>query len=248
MLKPRSYSELYNDRWDTVVNVFRVLRDPETAEKLRRALELTPYARTEFEATGSAALQEPMDAVERARRTILRSFAGFGSAATNARYATGFRANSNRAGTTPAQDWDNYPGQIPLFCSRLKGVTIENKDAAQVMLQHDGKDTLHYVDPPYVQETRNFDRDNAAYEFDMSDAEHIALAEVLRSLRGMVALSGYPSRLYEELYGDWHAVERRAFADGARERTERMWLNDAAFRKRPQATLLDFSEKAEAQA
>ena len=26
--KPRSYAEIYNDRWSVVVNVFKVLRDP----------------------------------------------------------------------------------------------------------------------------------------------------------------------------------------------------------------------------
>ena len=43
-------------------------------------------------------------------------------------------------------------------------------------------------------------------------------------------LSGYPSPLYEELYGDWHRVMRDALADGARKRTEVLWLNEAAWR------------------
>jgi len=33
---------------------------------------------------------------------------------------------------------------------------------------------------------------------------HIRLAEVLNSVRGKVALSGYRCELYEELYKDWH--------------------------------------------
>lgn len=48
MRKPRTYAEVYNDRWETVVNVFRVLRDPVKAEALRGLLELTPFARDEF--------------------------------------------------------------------------------------------------------------------------------------------------------------------------------------------------------
>ena len=48
--KPRSYAEVYNDRWSDVVNVFRVLRDPVRAAALKRLIALTPFARDEFAA------------------------------------------------------------------------------------------------------------------------------------------------------------------------------------------------------
>jgi DNA adenine methylase len=160
MRKPRSYAEVYNDCWDAVVNVFRVLRDAEKAARLQYLIELTPFARTEFESNSD---DNDDDDVECARRTILRSFAGFGSAATNREYATGFRANSNRSGTTPAHDWANYPALIAAFVERMRGVVIENKDAVDVIEQHDSSDTLFYLDPPYLHETRNMQRGNAAY-------------------------------------------------------------------------------------
>src|SRR5579863_6792854 len=50
MRKARSYAEVYNDKWDVVVNVFRVLRDAEKAIELKRLLELTPFSRTDFKA------------------------------------------------------------------------------------------------------------------------------------------------------------------------------------------------------
>jgi DNA adenine methylase len=200
MLKDRSYAEVYNDRWDVVVTVFRVLRDPEKAKELRRLLELTPYARSEFYLAGHQQMSAASD-IECARLAILRSFAGFGSASTNGEYATGFRANSNRSGTTPAHDWVNYPSNVEKFAERLRGVIIENKDASEVMLQHDGKDTLHYVDPPYPHDTRVMARGNASYVCEMTDADHHALSETLRGLKGMVVLSGYPCDLYDsELY------------------------------------------------
>lgn len=232
--KPRSYSEVYNDKWDTVVNVFRVMRDPSMAMELKRQLELTPYARTEFEMTGELSLQEISDPIERARLTILRSFAGFGSAATNGKYATGFRSNSNRSGTTPAHDWVNFPSQIDVLIERLKGVVIEHRNATDVILQHDTKETLHYVDPPYVHITRNMVRRNAAYECEMTDEDHKALSLVLHGVEGMVMLSGYASLLYASLYEGWNCVERKHMADGARERTEVLWFNAAAWAKNPQ--------------
>lgn len=228
MRKPRSYAEVYNDKWDTVVNVFRVLRDANTASELKTMLELTPFSRTEFEETGEESLAGVTHPVEKARRTILRSFAGFGSAATNAKYATGFRSTSNRSGTTPAHDWANLPKCVDAWVERLSGVVIENKDALAVMQDHDSPQTLHYVDPPYVHATRNMNRGNAAYECEMTDADHHALAAGLRELKGMVMLSGYQSDLYEALYGDWERMERSSLADGARRRTECLWFNPIA--------------------
>lgn len=228
MRKPRSYAEVYNDKWSTVVNVFKVLRDPDQAAQLERLLRLTPFARDEFVDCGEDQLAEIPDPIELARRTIFRSFAGFGSAATNARHATGFRANSNRSGTTPAQDWRNYPDFLSVFTERLQGVVIENRDAIGVIRQHDSSETLFYVDPPYVHATRNMRRGNAAYACEMNDDDHRALSEVLHGTMGMVVLSGYESGLYDGLFGDWHKVTFRTHADGARERVECLWFNDQA--------------------
>jgi len=196
--KQRSYAEVYNDKWDMVVNVFRVLRDRESAEELARLLTLTPFSRVEFEGCGDVDIEAISDPIERARRTIFRSQAGFGSAASNARYSTGFRSNSNRSGTTPAQDWINYPAHVRTYVERLSGVIIEHRDAAGVMRQHDGEQTLHFVDPPYVHDTRNMQ--HAAYAHELTDQDHVALAAALHGLSGMVLLAGYPSALYEELY------------------------------------------------
>jgi DNA adenine methylase len=228
MRKPRSYGEVYNDMWSEVVNVFRLLRDPESAARLEELLRLTPFAREEFADTEKRPFEAVQDPMERARRFIFRSFAGFGSAASNSAHTTGFRSACKRSGTTPAQDWMNYPDWLRHFTERLRGVVIENRPAIQVMQSHDGADTLHYVDPPYVQSTRGFRRRNAAYVFEMDETQHRDLAGVAHQMKGAVILSGYLCDLYEGLYGDWRRIDRETFADGARPRTESLWLNKAA--------------------
>lgn len=221
--KPRSYGEVYNDLDGEIVNLFRVVR--EQGPELRRVLEMTPFARAEFVES-----YEPTTApIEQARRTVIRSFMGFGSAAASGA-KTGFRSNSNRSGTTPAHDWANWPANIASITDRLLGCVIENKDAAEVMIQHDSDVTLHYADPPYVFETRSTGNPycKKSYRHEMTDEQHRQLATTLRGLVGMVALSGYACPLYdEELYADWLRVERPALADGARPRVEVIWLNDA---------------------
>ena len=234
MRKPRSYAEIYNDLDGDVVNLFRVLRS-DRAEELVGAVRLTPFARSEF----SDAYQPADDDFERARRLIIRSFMGFGSNGHNK--LTGFRANSNRSGTTPAHDWVNYPDSLAEVVKRLAGVTVESKDAKAVMLQHDAATTLHYVDPPYVMATRS---DNGAdYAHEMDDADHTVLLECLCALSGMVVLSGYPHPLYDAALSDWRRVEKAALADGAKPRTEVLWINPACAARldveRAQLSLLD---------
>lgn len=228
MRKSRSYAEVYNDKWDTVVNVFKVLRDTKLAYELERQLRLTPFSRTDFEQCSEINISTEICPVEKARLTILRSFAGFGSASTNAKHATGFRANSHRSGTTAAHDWNNFPDHIKSFVERLQGVTIENKDYQAVIDQHDGPETLIYLDPPYVHSTRNMQRGNTAYAFEMTEQDHIDMANKLRGIKGMSVISGYDNDLYRELFKKWQKMERKAFADGAVERTECLWLNDRA--------------------
>lgn len=218
MRKDRAYAEIWNDLDGDVVNLFRVLRSDE-ADRLVNELRLTPFARAEF----AEAYQATEDAVEQARRLVIRSFMGFGSNGHNK--ATGFRANSNRSGTTPAHDWVNYPDSLKMVIDRLSGVTVENRDASAVMAQHDGPDTLHYVDPPYVMATRS--DDGADYAHEMDDEDHAALLVFLRGLEGMVILSGYPSASYDEALVGWQRVEREALADGASKRTEVLWINPA---------------------
>ncbi len=223
--KPRSYAEVYNDLDGEIVNLFRVLRDH--GDDLMRMVELTPFSRTEF-----LDAYQPSDCcIEQARHTLVRSFQGFGSAAVCGE-TSGFRSNSNRSHTTPAHDWANYPAAMPDFIDRLRGVVIEQRDATLVMQTHDGIETLHYVDPPYVHSTRSskvrHNDKRKSYKHEMDDGDHLELAKVLKGLSGSVVLSGYRCDLYDGLYEGWSRLERSSYADGARARVEVLWFNDAA--------------------
>jgi len=226
--KPRSYAEIYNDLDGEVVNVFRVLRDPVQARELERLLRLTLFARAEF----ALAYEESDDPVERARRCIVRAFMGFGSGAVNRTFRTSFRSRCMRPRYHPAtDDWRNYPSIIPMFTERLQGVVIEARPALDVIAKQDDSDVLFYVDPPYPASERNTASGGYVVEM-LDDDQHRELASVLRAARGMVVISGYPCVLYdEELYPDWQRVERPAFADGARRRTEVLWLSPGASRR-----------------
>ena len=226
MRKPRAQMvEIYSDLDGEIANVFRVLRDQSKAAELKRLLQFTPYARAEFEESYLPA-ENP---VEQARRTIVRAFMGFGSDSSSGA-KTGFRANGNRQTMHPANDWSNYPAHIDSFTERLQGVVIETRDALEIIAQHDAPSTLHYCDPPYVHAARSTAvvRAGKGYRHEMSNDDHTALATALRGVTGMAIVSGYANDLYDrELFSDWSRFERKALADGALDRTEVVWLNDA---------------------
>lgn len=227
--KARSYAEIYNDLDAGAVNLFRVLRDSAQAARLIELLRLTPFARAEFE----GAYETTDDPVETARRLVIRSFMGFGSDGHNVLVRTSFRATSSRSGTTPAHDWANYPDSLARIVERLQDVIIERRPALQVMAQHDRADTLHYVDPPYMPESRSVKARKGGggyhgYTHELTIADHEALLDGLNALTGMVVLSGYATPLYDEGLPGWRRLERQTHADGARARTEVLWINPAA--------------------
>lgn len=212
--KPRSYAEVYNDMDSELVNLFEIVRSK--GKELKRLLELTPFSREEF----MLSYEKTDDPLELARRTIIRAYMGHGSNSHHQK--SGFRANSNRSGTTPAHDWANYPHAMDTLIKRLQGVIIENRPAIQVMQSHDSVETLHYVDPPYVHASRYSCK---GYRYELSNSDHLELSEVLHKLKGTVILSGYQCELYDDLYNDWYRVDRNALADGARPRVESLWLS-----------------------
>ena len=218
MKKPRSYAEVYNDIDDSVYSLIKVLAHDKLHAELKKTVEATPFSRREFEL---AHTYHP-DPIEKARRLIVRSFMGFGAdSATNLESKTGFRSNSNRSGTTPAHDWINWPKYIPEFYERLKGVVIENKDAIEIMKNHDGEKTVFYVDPPYSVQTRRGGR----YKHEMDDHDHVELLAFLKTLQGRVVLSGYQSEFYNDHLSGWKLVTKEARADKAGLRTECLWIN-----------------------
>lgn len=213
--KQRSYAEVYNDLDGEIVNLFTVARDQ--GEALAKLCELTPFSRAEF----VESYVPNANPLEQARRTLARSFMGFGSNSHSKK--TGFRANSNRSGTTPAHDWMNYPEALRTTIQRLRGIVIENRDALACMRHHDTPETLHYADPPYVFSTRA--DGHGDYPFEMTDEDHQTLSDGLKTLHGMVIVSGYRSDLYDHLYAGWSRIDRIAHADGAAKRIESLWLS-----------------------
>ncbi|HFQ5074299.1 TPA: DNA adenine methylase [Vibrio vulnificus] len=221
--KPRSHGEVYNDLDSDIFNLFQVLRDPDSANQLMRMCELTPYSRDEF----CLAYQKTENPIERARRTIVRSAMGFGSGAATF-HPTGFSCKAKRQYNTSAHCWTKYPPVIEYICKRLKGVHIENRDAAKCMLSHDGLETLHYIDPPYLKYTRKLNSAKVVYQHEMTDSEHEELLKATLKLEGMAIISGYDSDLYNDYLASFQKVTKKSRISAGRGtgiRTECLWIS-----------------------
>jgi len=231
--KKRSVVEVYNDIDGEIVNLFRVARD--NGEELSRLVFLTPYSRDEF----VKSFEQSDDPIEQARRTIIRSFQGFGSGYATAtegskcaRPENGFRIGWRCRGNNPHTNWLHVSNTVMEVLERLRGVVIENAPFQTVIKKNNTEDTLIYADPPYVSSVRDNGKD---YRHEFTEADHIELAKILHETSGTVIVSGYRSELYNDLYHDWIVRERQSQTVGNTKRTEVLWI------KGGESGLLDFA-------
>ncbi|WP_234082964.1 DNA adenine methylase [Enterobacter quasiroggenkampii] len=220
--KAPSEAEVYNDLDDDVVNFFRVLRHPGASRVLINDCALTPYSREEFE----LAYEPTTDPIERARRLVVRATMGFGSAGAT-KGITGFRLDTKRNSATAQALWARQPDNLAAVASRFAGVLIENRDAIQCMQDHDTETTLHFVDPPYMHETRVCVSKNGAYRHELTNAQHVELLEAAKQLKGAVIICGYDNEIYNDSLSGWKMETRTTAANGRAgsvHRTECLWI------------------------
>jgi DNA adenine methylase len=221
--KPPSPVEVYNDIDGDLTNLFRVVRDH--GEAFRRALSLTPYSEAEFDRVMAEDHHEQADPVERARRLFVKLRMSMGGAGKSFAY-TLHRVRRGMADVVSGY-LSSIDEHLPAVIERLRTVQILNRPAEEVIPKWDGPDTVTYMDPPYAHESR---QTTDLYRFEMSDEDHVRLAEVAHACKGKVLVSGYDCPLYRKLYGDWRAVrvEMANHAAGGktkRRMTEVVWLN-----------------------
>ncbi len=217
--------ETYNDIDGEVANFFRVLRDKKN--ELIYAIGMTPFSREEFRlAIETKNSDDTVSDVERARRFFVRARqvrTGLAQTASVGRWANCLK--TSRAGMAGAVSrWLGSVEGLEFIASRLLRVQIENDDALKVIKRYDSSNTLFYCDPPYPHGSRG---DANAYQYEMSDQEHIKLVQRLNQVSGRVALSGYRCDLMDELYKGWkvHAAKTKKALSVKSDRTEILWTN-----------------------
>jgi DNA adenine methylase len=228
LLKKRpSEVEIFNDLDGRVMNFFRVLRDPDRLQELKRRCELTPYSREEFSALCTT--PEPEDEIDRAWWFFVRcrqARGGIGMSAITAN-AWAMSSRTRRQMPEPVSKYLAAIDGLDTVATRFRMTVIEHLPAIEVIRKYDGKDVLLYCDPPYPGSTRHGGK-AATYGVEMGDVDHEQLLAALTSCQGRVVLSSYESPLYSSALANWSKAEKAThvqFSNSGGARNEVLWLN-----------------------
>jgi DNA adenine methylase len=189
--------DTYNDLDGDNVNFFRVLR--EKGDELIELLKLTPFSREEF----ALACQREVDLtdLEKARRFYVRlvqARAGMGQSAQENKWAYTI-IHSRRGMASTMSRWETTVKGLTAVLQRLLRIQVENLPALKLIRRYgENPNVLLYCDPPYVHSSRT--GGGNVYAFEMNDQQHRKLAKRLNACKAKVAVSGYATDLYEELY------------------------------------------------
>ena len=211
--KTPSRQETINDLDGQVVNFFKMCR--ERPEELAAAVNLTPYARDEFEFVKGAG--ECEDSIEKARRFAVLCFQG---RSAPSQYG-GWKKAVMPAGAKNPYVWNALPERVIQAAARLKSAHIENRPALEMIERYNMPDCLIYADPPYLLKLRH----GNLYAHEMGgESEHLALLQALNRHSGAVVLSGYDSDLYNDILRGWRKESTEEYTNTAQRKTEVLWI------------------------
>ena len=210
--KEPSYIETINDVDGQIVNLFKVCRD--FPEELTRLINLTPFSRDEF----LYCYEYSENPIEPARRTLVRFHQSFGT--TNSSKKS-WRNVQVAGGPRCATMWGCLPDIIINCCERLKEAQIENVDAIELIKRYNDKDTLLYLDPPYIPELRM----KNMYKHEFGLEQHKELLKTIKQNNSLIVLSGYDNELYNEELKGWNTAKIETLAQMGQKRTEKLWFN-----------------------
>ena len=187
--------EVLNDLNEDLVNLFRVLQDPERFEEFRHRILFTLYSYSEFRRARRILLSSGASSIERAWALFVALNQGYsGTYQSDGKWSRTFFDRGGMAATT--NKWLMRLSMLEEWHLRLLRVQIDCRDALEVLRYWDADEAVFYVDPPYVAATRV---DKQAYSHEALD-EHLAeLVTVLLGLRGAAVLSGYAHPLFAPL-------------------------------------------------
>lgn len=213
--RPSSH-ETVNDLDSNIVTFWRVLRD--NPQDLETRCFLTPHSREEFIASRSFSAE--FDDIERARKVWVAITQSRGLSLDRTGWKFGQAKGFGRA------HLDTYVGRMADAAERLRLVSIENRDAVELIRDYGAhEDVCLYLDPPYLGSTRG---DKTRYGVELlGDEAHADFAAAVNECEASVVLSGYASPLYEELFDGWHRLDLKGptTMSGDTDRVEVLWSN-----------------------
>ncbi len=126
------------------------------------------------------------------------------------------------SGTMPKKLQNAKDNFTEALCKRLESVTIENRNALDVIATYDNANAFHFVDPPYV------NSDCGHYEGVFSEQNLEQLLKLLETINGKFMLTMFPFDMIEEYANknNWiiHRIERTISASKTSRRKQEEWI------------------------
>lgn len=221
---PNGKSETVNDINRELTNFWQVLQCPEMSKDLIRRLSFTALSEIEWEQAYMA--DGHVSKVDRACNFFIRYRQSFNGRGGEFCFPTKRCGHMNEN----VSSWLSAVDGLPFFHERLRRVEIRNMAGIDFIRKYDHPNVLHYVDPPYLPSARVR---KAAYEYEMSEQQHIELLDCLANISGRVLLSGYRSDLYDSFLTEkrgFRSVEKTVGNAASRQKKkpkmkEVLWMN-----------------------
>ena len=246
--------EVLNDADQRLVSLFRCFQDRTCFDELQHRLRHTLYARAELERARTI-LEEGGTLADTAWALFVATTMGFSATVASPSWRYVVTATS-RGVPLPVSAWLTRLNLLGAWHERLACAQIECDDALATIRRWDTPETVFYLDPPYLPETR---KRLDVYGVEADRAHHEALVETLLTLQGYALLSGYQNDLYTRLEdAGWQRHDFPTISDAAARtrltgirgtgaskeraaRTESLWLSPrlVAFHQARQLTLFD---------
>lgn len=186
-----------NDLNDEIINLFQVLR--ENHNEFLRSVYFTPFSRSELNNIITDSINGvQIDPVERARRYFVKCQLGYGAnGSQNNHYGTGFEWKIQSSNYYRVDNWNFKLDRLTKIVDKLRHFQIENRNALELFESVNHPGNIVYFDPPYLLSLRKSEK---RYLIEQDDDFHIRLSEKTKSAKCFVAISGYDSTLYNEIF------------------------------------------------
>ena len=192
-IEPPCHFEVFNDLNGDLINLYRCVKYH--SQELQRELNFSIQSRELFFDAVNQMNTRGYTDIQRAARYFLIIKESFG-------------ADLSSFGTRPT-NFLSAVDYLTDMAERLKSTVIENQDFEKILKTYDRKESLFYLDPPYV-ETEKY------YAAEFTKADHIRLKNALQKVKGKFILSYNDCKFIRELYAEYRieGISRKNHLNG----------------------------------